>query len=98
MRVMTDVCREQGVYSTGSYATPAATPPADLPTSMADRNKLRGMAGRPAPRIRPGVCFPWEEKAKQLPAMTGDPAMVRRVWEDIDGLGNMFIWQCLLSF
>lgn len=98
VRVMTDVCREKGTYSAGSYASPTATPPADVPASVADRAKLGGLAGRPAPRVAPGVCYPWEEKAAQLPPITGDPAMVRRVWEEIDGMGNMFIWQCLLSF
>jgi hypothetical protein len=56
------------------------------------------MSGRPAPRVRPGTCFPWETKATELPEVTGDPALVKRVWEDVDGLANMFIWQILLSF
>ena len=62
MRVMTEYCREHGVYPAGSYQPPAATPPCELPASVADRQKLTGMAGRPQPRVRPGVCFPWEEK------------------------------------
>jgi hypothetical protein len=56
------------------------------------------MAGRPAPRVRPGVCFPWEERVKDLPAITGSPELVRRVWEDVDAFGHMYIWQLLLSF
>ena len=56
------------------------------------------MAGRPPPRVRPGVCFPWEERVKDLPQITGDKAMIQRIWEDIDALGNMYIWQLLLSF
>ena len=55
------------------------------------------MAGRPQPRIRPGVCLPWEE-AQELPEITGDPDLVRAIWEEIDGLGNTYIWQFLLSF
>ena len=27
-----------------------------------------------------------------------DPELVKKVWEDIDGLGYVYIWQCLLSF
>jgi len=46
----------------------------------------------------PGVCVPWEEKRAEFPEITGDEALVRRVWEDIDALGYMYIWQCLLSF
>ncbi|MBI4328041.1 MAG: hypothetical protein HY674_22650 [Chloroflexi bacterium] len=98
LRALTDFTREYGVYSSGSYKTPAATPPAEVPASVADREKLNGMAGRPQTRVRPGVCFPWEERAKDLPEITGDPALVRKIWEDIDALGNMYIWQLLLSF
>ena len=50
------------------------------------------------PRIEPGVCVPWQEKAKELPAIRGDEALVRRIWEDVDSLPYMYIWQCLLSF
>jgi hypothetical protein len=56
------------------------------------------MAGRKSPKIRPGVCFPWEQRVKDLPEITGDPAMIKKIWEDIDALGNMYIWQLLLSF
>lgn len=98
MRTLTDFCRENGGYSHGTYAPPVATPPADLASSAADRGRLKGMAGRPQPWVKPGVCFPWEEMAKELPPITGDAELVRKIWEDIDGLGNMYIWQLLLSF
>ncbi len=98
MKMMTQVCREHGVYSSGSYKTPTDTPPCDLPSSAESRQKVTGMAGRQAPRVKPGVCFPWEERVKDLPPITGDKAMIRSVWESIDALGNMYIWQMLLSF
>ncbi len=47
---------------------------------------------------RPGVCIPWEEKVKELPEIKGDKKLVKRVWEEVDGLGYVYIWQCLLSF
>lgn len=47
---------------------------------------------------KPGVCFPWEEKIKDLPKLSGDPELVRKVWEEIDLLGYIFIWHCLVSF
>jgi hypothetical protein len=47
---------------------------------------------------KPGVCIPWEEKAKEFPKITGDAALVKKVWEDVDSLGYVYIWQCLLSF
>jgi hypothetical protein len=50
---------------------------------------------RPRP---PGVCVPWEAKAAELPALTGDAALVRRVWQDVDGLAYVFVWHILVSF
>jgi hypothetical protein len=50
------------------------------------------------PKRDPGVCIPWEEKLKELPEMTGDKDLVKRTWEDIDALGYMYIWHCLVSF
>jgi hypothetical protein len=98
MKMMTQVCREHGVYASGTYQEPAATPPCDLPSSVESRGKVKGMAGRAMPRVKPGVCFPWEQRMKDLPEITGDKAMVQKIWEDIDALGNMYIWQMLLSF
>ena len=46
----------------------------------------------------PGTCVPWEEKKKEFPQITGDEAIVQRVWEEVDALGYMYIWQILLSF
>ncbi|MBP1635810.1 MAG: Uroporphyrinogen-III decarboxylase [Acidobacteria bacterium] len=96
LRVLTETTREFGVYA-GAPA-PAATPPCDLPASVADRAGLRGLSGRPEARVAPGVCIPWAEKAKEIPAITGDADLVRRVWEQVDALGSDYIWQLLLSF
>jgi hypothetical protein len=96
LRVLTDTTREFGVYP-GAPA-PTATPPCEVPASVADRAALRGMAGRSEPPVAAGVCVPWADKAKELPAVTGDPDLVRRVWEQVDRLGHDYIWQLLLSF
>lgn len=96
LRVMTETARKYGRY-TGSPAM-SATPPCDVPGSVLDRSTVRGMADWPQTRVPPGVCYPWDAKAQELPEITGDTAMVRRVWEQVDGLGNMFVWQLLLSF
>ena len=98
LHVLTDTTHEYGGYSAGSFAAPAATPPCELSASVADRAAVKGMAGWPATRVAPGVCFPWSERVKELPEITGDPAMVERIWKDIDAFGNMYIWQLLLSF
>jgi hypothetical protein len=47
---------------------------------------------------KPGVAIPWEEKLKELPPIQGDAELARKVWQDVDALGYVFIWQCLLSF
>ena len=46
---------------------------------------------------RPGVCIPWEEKLAELPEITGDAELFRRVWEDVDGLAYLYVWHCLVS-
>ena len=48
--------------------------------------------------MKPGICRPGEEKAKELPEITGDRDLIRKAGEDIEGLGNTYIWQLLLSF
>lgn len=47
---------------------------------------------------QPGVCIPWEEKLKELPEITGDAELVKQKWEELDSLGYVFIWHCLVSF
>ena len=56
------------------------------------------MSEQETPKIQPGVCIPWHEKRKEFPTITGDEEIVKRTWEEIDALGNMYIWQCLVSF
>ena len=47
LRVMTQTAREYGVYAAGAYKPPAATPPSQLPASVADRQNLPGLSARP---------------------------------------------------
>jgi len=48
---------------------------------------------------KPGVCIPWEEKRKELPEQfPGDEKIVEQIWQDLDGLGYVYIWHCLVSF
>jgi len=53
---------------------------------------------KPQAKRPPGTCVPWEEKVKELPPISGDKELVERLWKDIDALGYVYIWQCLLSF
>ena len=56
------------------------------------------MSEQDTPKRPPGVCIPWEEKLKELPEITGDKELVKRIWEDVDALGYVYILQCLVSF
>ncbi len=98
LRVLTETTRQEGVYSKGSFAAPTQTPPAQLPDAAAERKGLAGMSGFPVPAAAPGVCLRWEDRVKELPEITGSPELVKKIWQDIDAFGNMYIWQLLLSF
>ncbi len=97
VRAMTDFTREYGVYSSGSPA-----PVQDLatlrPCHGADVASLPVFAPRRPLRVPPGQCLPWESKLRELPPISGDADLVRRVWENIEGFANTYIWQLLLSF
>jgi hypothetical protein len=98
LRVLTDVCRELGAYPAGTYSHPTATPAADLSESRAARDGLRGLSEHPQPALPVGICQPWAQKACELPEITGDRDLVRRIWDEIEGLANTYIWQLLLAF
>jgi Uroporphyrinogen decarboxylase (URO-D) len=89
VKAMTDFTREYGVYSTSGQR------PFEQPASAATVSHSHTC--KPGTR-RPGAVTPWEEKRAQIPPITGDPHLIQQVWEDIDGLANMYIWQILLSF
>jgi uroporphyrinogen-III decarboxylase len=97
LRALTQATREFGGYSSPSYKL---TPPEQTrgPQPTAADLALPGLSGRTPPRIAPGACLPWEEKLKELPSITGDPDLIRRIWNLTDSFGNTFIWQVLLSF
>ncbi len=48
--------------------------------------------------MRPGVCVAWDEKKRELPEITGEEKLVKKVWEDTDSLAYTFIWQLVVSF
>lgn len=56
------------------------------------------MAEQTEQKREPGVCFPWEEKLKELGEIKGDAELIKKVWEDVDALAYVYIWHCLLSF
>jgi uroporphyrinogen-III decarboxylase len=92
LRAMTDATLEYGVYKSPS-APSSKLPP--LPAAAASGALPDWI---PAAGIRPGVCFPFEQKMRELPPICGDPDLLRRVWDDIEGLAYLYIWHVLLSF
>ena len=89
VKAMTDFTREYGIYSTSGareFEPPAAASVTSFPFRQT-RNQTR-----------PAWSLPGKRNSPQLPSITGDPDLVQRVWEEIDGLANMYIWQILLSF
>jgi uroporphyrinogen-III decarboxylase len=89
LRAMTEATLEYGRYR--SPSSPSAPQTQPTPTAGIPEWVL-------APQVRPGVCFPFAEKLAQLPPVSGDPEIVRRVWEEIDSLAHLYIWHVLLSF
>ncbi len=98
LRVLTDVTRELGGSAAGTYAEPTPLPPAQAAGAEASRARVKGMLGQASPQIPPGLCVPWEVKARDLPEISGDRDLIRKIWNDIEGLANTYIWQLLLSF
>ena len=91
LKALTDFTREYGVYSSGGSTTSV---------SRGTREEEGMSFGLPSPPsgVKPGFCIPWEQKRKERPDILGDEALVKRVWEEIDTFGHMFIWHCLVSF
>ncbi|MFN4226661.1 MAG: uroporphyrinogen decarboxylase family protein [Candidatus Ratteibacteria bacterium] len=86
VKVMTEFTREYGVYSQGRSNVYKGKDVFEV------ESKLKEL------KTKPGVCIPWEEKKKELPDIKGDENLLKRIWEEIDSLGYIFIWQILLSF
>ncbi len=92
LKAMTEFTRCYGKYEEGG--------------SECSKNPQRGeesFEGKPVTglkslKVKPGVCMPWDEKRREIEAISGDEGLFRRVWEEIESLGYLFIWQVLLSF
>ena len=92
IRAMTDFTREYGVYPLESPASTAPEPEETKPPAPREPVTI------PEPGVKPGVCIPWEEKLKEIPSISGDADLVKRVWEENEAYAYMYIWHCLLSF
>ena len=96
VRAMTEATLEHGVYSQGH--SPAALTPGGPRPRPEDARPGAFLANPPQQKPQPGECYAWSKKQTEIPHISGDEDLCRRVWQDIDGLGNAFIWQMLLSF
>jgi hypothetical protein len=93
LKAMTDATLEYGVYRSPSSPTPAAkVPPQPYDPTPGTPAWLS------APRIKPGICLPFEDKLKDLAPIVGDPALFRRIWDENEFLAYLYIWHVLLSF
>jgi hypothetical protein len=88
VRAMTEFTRDYGVYSPPASSAPPPPPPEDR---CVEPEMPRG-------RVPAGVCLPWEDKLREIPAIPGDPELCRRVWQDVDVLAYFYIWHLVLSF
>lgn len=93
IKAITEFARRYGKYpleqSQGSESQSYADKNEDKSSSALHYSKSR---------VKPGVCIPWEEKRKELPRISGDENVFKRIWEEIESFGHLFIWQILLSF
>jgi uroporphyrinogen-III decarboxylase len=87
IKAMTEFTREYGKY-----------PIEQSRHSSKDRNESSIASSFPKLKAKPGICIPWEEKRKELPRISGDENILKRIWEEIESYGYSFIWQILLSF
>ena len=92
MRALTDATREYGVYSGVCLES--------VPHRLTPQHSSDPRLYRSADQCRraPGVVEPWHAKQQTLPPIPGDVALCQRVWEDVDSLAYMYLWQVLLSF
>jgi uroporphyrinogen-III decarboxylase len=98
LKAMVSAAHECGVYS--SSTDPSSKGPAEVSPDPRKNSgqSAYGLERLPEPKTKPGVCFSWELVSQERPTTSGDADLCRRVWEQLDAAGNMFIWQCLLSF
>jgi hypothetical protein len=91
VQAMIEFTRDYGDYGGDPADEPPTPPSADSSFQAAPLTEW--YTSRP-----PGVCVPWFEKLAEIPRVERHKQMVEQIWNDIDSLGNMFIWQLLVSF
>ncbi|MGB9904592.1 MAG: hypothetical protein ACPLQO_07995 [Desulfotomaculales bacterium] len=54
---------------------------------MTETAKKENTGGMP-----PGVCFPWEQKAKEMGPLAGNEEMIKKEWEKLDMFAYLYLW------
>lgn len=89
VRAMTEATRKYGVYGTSSEPPQAISPFSPTTDPM---GSLKTSA------IPAGTCEPWPLFRQDLPESCGEEEIFERIWGNVDGLANLFIWHMLVSF
>jgi hypothetical protein len=42
--------------------------------------------------LPPGVCLPWEQKAKEFGEIKGDAEIIKSEWEKLDAFTYVYLW------
>jgi hypothetical protein len=87
VQAMIEFTREYGVYSQNDVSNRTLEE-----IKQVDRPAVETPVRYKAQTRRPGVCFPWEEKRKELPRIFEREELIQKVWEEVDGLGYGFCW------
>ncbi len=93
-RAMYETCKEFGGYSSSAYK-----PDLSQIAQVKDFSKLEGLPKSAKSPAEVSVAVPWEVEKKRISKeILGSEELCKKVWNDIEGMGTMFIWQLLLSF
>jgi uroporphyrinogen-III decarboxylase len=94
VKVMTEFTRNYGTYKEGRLESSKHR----QEISEGRAGEIKSTASLPRSKVKPGVCIPWDEKRREITKIHGDETLLKRIWEENESLGYMFIWQVLLSF
>jgi hypothetical protein len=42
--------------------------------------------------LPPGVCFPWEQKAKELGEIKGNADIIKNEWQKLEAMAYVYLW------
>jgi hypothetical protein len=79
-RAMIDAVVEYGWHDKAIKAKPKAAPPASKPEALEPRR----------------VLTPWEVKKAELGPIMGDENLIKKNWEQLEGMAHTFMWQWTL--